>query len=272
MGAAIEREATAVLKDAEQLAKVDTIEELVALLLFTVIALLGIWVLYRLDSAPVWDLSKIDEFTKAVDGDRVLFAGSWNPPHAGHVAILRALAKRHGHVYACVGHNAKKTYLVDAEQRARLVRVVVDADPVLRSRVTVVATAGYVWREAKRLKCAALYRGVRSWRADGFSETILHVLNLVCAAGVPSCLPPRHRRGSVSTQGPARPRPVHQTGGDALPRGRRRARRLLLVRGAAPRRGARTARGPRAARHPRGRQTALRETRRQVRVIICQYT
>ena len=186
MGAAIEREATAVLKDAEQLARVDTIEELVALLIFTFIALLGIWVLYRLDSAPVWDLSKIDEFTKAVDGDRVLFAGSWNPPHAGHVAILRALAKRHGHVYACVGHNAKKTYLVDAEQRAQLVRVVVDADPVLRSRVTVVATAGYVWREAKRLKCAALYRGVRSWRADGFSETVLHVLNLVCVLGVRS--------------------------------------------------------------------------------------
>ena len=191
MGAAIEREATAVLKDAEQLARVDTIEELVALLIFTAIALLAIWVLYRLDSAPVWDLSKIDEFTKAVDGDRVLFAGSWNPPHAGHVAILRALAKRHGHVFACVGHNAKKTYQVDAAQRARLVRVVVDADPVLRSRVTVVATAGYVWREAKRLKCAALYRGVRSWRADGFSETILHVLNLVCAAGVRSfpCAP-----------------------------------------------------------------------------------
>ena len=39
MGAAIEREATAVLKDAEQLAKVDTIEELVALLLFTFITL-----------------------------------------------------------------------------------------------------------------------------------------------------------------------------------------------------------------------------------------
>ena len=186
MGAAIEREATAVLKDAEQLARVDTIEELVALLIFTFIALTAIWVLYRLDSAPVWDLSKIDEFTKAVDGDRVLFAGSWNPPHAGHVAILRALAKRHGHVYACVGHNAKKTYQVDAAQRAMLVRAVVDADPVLRNRVTVVATAGYVWREAKRLKCAALYRGVRSWRADGFSETILHVLNLVCAAGVRS--------------------------------------------------------------------------------------
>ena len=76
MGAAIEREATAVLKDAEQLARVDTIEELVALLLFTCIALLGIWVLYRLDSAPVWELAKVDEFTKAVDGDRVLFAGS----------------------------------------------------------------------------------------------------------------------------------------------------------------------------------------------------
>ena len=60
MGAAIEREATAVLKDAEQLARVDTIEELVALLIFTFIALLGIWILYRLDSAPVWDLSKID--------------------------------------------------------------------------------------------------------------------------------------------------------------------------------------------------------------------
>mmetsp|Transcript_20223 Transcript_20223/g.52607 ORF Transcript_20223/g.52607 Transcript_20223/m.52607 type:complete len:245 (+) Transcript_20223:142-876(+) len=190
MGAAIEREATAVLKDAEQLARVDTIEELVALLVFTVIALLGIWVLYRLDSAPVWELAKIDEFTKAVDGDRVLFAGSWNPPHAGHVAILRALAKRHGHVYACVGHNAKKTYLVDAEERARLVRVVVDADPVLRGRVTVVATAGYVWREAKRLKCAALYRGVRSWRADGFSETILHVLNLVGPLVLGPCIKP----------------------------------------------------------------------------------
>ena len=190
MGAAIEREATAVLKDAEQLAKVDTIEELVALLILTVIALLGIWVLYRLDSAPVWDLSKIDEFTKAWTAIACCSRVRTRRTPATSLFLERP---RTG-TYACVGHNAKKTYLVDAEQRAQLVRVVVDADPVLRNRVTVVTTAGYVWREAKRLKCAALYRGVRSWGADGFSETVLHVLNLVCAAGVRSFPSRRSRR------------------------------------------------------------------------------
>lgn len=179
MGAAIEREASAVLKEAEDLAQVDTPEELVALLLFTCIVLLLIWIAYRLDSAPVWELENIDEFVKQADQHKVLFAGSWNPPHAGHVAILRALAKRHGLVYACVGHNAKKAYTVSAEQRAALVRAVVDADPVLRGRVKVITSTGYVWRDAKRLNCVALYRGIRSWRADGMGENVLHALNLV---------------------------------------------------------------------------------------------
>ena len=168
------------------------------------IALLGIWVLYRLASAPVWELRRS---TSSRRPWTAIACSSRGPEPAARRprAILRALAKRHAR-HACAA-TTRRRRIWWMPSSAHNSCVVVDADPVLRNRVTVITTAGYVWREAKRLKCAALYRGAELGRGR-FSETVLHVLNLVCAAGVPSLsLLSRHRRGSISTQGPARPRP-----------------------------------------------------------------
>ena len=83
----------------------------------------------------------------------MLFAGSWNPPHEGHMDILRALVGRHGKVVAWVGENRAKKYTATAAQRAALVRAVVDADPKLRGKVEVVLaephtywSSDFVWR------------------------------------------------------------------------------------------------------------------------------
>ena len=158
--------------------KVDTVVELVCLILFAAVACLVIWVLFRIDAAPEFPASQLQKAPRS-GGEVVLYAGSWNPPHLGHFEMLRSMAARHTHIYACVGHNRSKTYAVSAERRGDLVRAAVDADPKLKGRVTVVVTSGYIWRVAYAHKCTVLFRGIRSWREDGPSEIWLHVLNLL---------------------------------------------------------------------------------------------
>ncbi|KAH8094984.1 Cytidylyltransferase-like protein [Aureococcus anophagefferens] len=150
--------------------RADTAFELVVLGVLCVLLLLLIFVLYRIDAAVVWNAADMLK-APAAGGPPVLYAGSWNPPHCGHVALLRCMAAQHAKIYACVGHNAAKRYAVPA---ARRWSSSVDADDALRGRVEVVVEAGYVWRAAARRGCRVLYRGVRSWRDDGPAEHVLH--------------------------------------------------------------------------------------------------
>ena len=158
--------------------RADTAFELVVLGVLCLLLLLLIFVLYRIDAAVVWNAADMLK-APAASGPPVLYAGSWNPPHCGHVALLRCMAAQHAKIYACVGHNAAKRYAVPAARRAELIRAAVDADDALRGRVEVVVEAGYVWRAAARRGCRVLYRGVRSWRDDGPAEHFLHALNVL---------------------------------------------------------------------------------------------
>mmetsp|Transcript_17853 Transcript_17853/g.29547 ORF Transcript_17853/g.29547 Transcript_17853/m.29547 type:complete len:120 (-) Transcript_17853:186-545(-) len=54
--------------------------------------------------------------------DTVILAGSFNPPHYGHRAMLQFLAKKHATVICVVGHNKNKTYEVSPDERASLLR------------------------------------------------------------------------------------------------------------------------------------------------------
>ena len=111
--------------------RADTAFELVVLGVLCLLLLLLIFVLYRIDAAVVWNAADMLK-APAASGPPVLYAGSWNPPHCGHVALLRCMAAQHAKIYACVGHNAAKRYAVPAERRAELVRAAVDADDALR--------------------------------------------------------------------------------------------------------------------------------------------
>jgi hypothetical protein len=60
-----------------------------------------------------WHLfTRYQEWPYAVPAARdtrtVLFAGSLNPPHLGHLSIIRHLAASHESVHVVIGHNARK--------------------------------------------------------------------------------------------------------------------------------------------------------------------
>ena len=52
----------------------------------------------------------------------VVFAASYNPPHHGHLRMLEYLSKKYDKVIAVVGFNPNKKYLVSPEERAGLLR------------------------------------------------------------------------------------------------------------------------------------------------------
>ena len=52
----------------------------------------------------------------------VIFAASYNPPHKGHLRMLEYLSQNYDRVIAVVGFNPNKKYLVSPEERANLLR------------------------------------------------------------------------------------------------------------------------------------------------------
>lgn len=110
------------------------------------------------------------------EGDYVIMAGSFNPPHKGHFAMLEYLSKRHAQVICVVGKNPSKKYLVTPEDRAALLKQGLN----FSSNVSVEVVSDYIWRFAKQKypnKSLIFYRGIRSWEKDGREERSLQILN-----------------------------------------------------------------------------------------------
>ena len=132
----------------------------------------------------------------ATEASDVLFAGSFNPLHEGHLDILRELCRAHpppSTVFACIGFNPKKTYAVDVEARQAMLVAACAADEELAGRVQVRVVEQYPWRFALRHGVRFLYRGVRTWAQDGMAETLLAALNLVGPLLLEGTLPPTTR-------------------------------------------------------------------------------
>ena len=52
----------------------------------------------------------------------VMLAGSFNPPHNGHLNMLKTLSKIYGNVYAVVGFNPSKKYDVSPQKRLEIMQ------------------------------------------------------------------------------------------------------------------------------------------------------
>ena len=79
---------------------------------------------------------------------------------------------------------------MSAHARRELIELACEAEPELRGRVRAAVVASYPWRFALRHGVRTMYRGVRSWSADGAAETTLAVLNLVGPFLLEGRLPP----------------------------------------------------------------------------------
>mmetsp|Transcript_53870 Transcript_53870/g.104219 ORF Transcript_53870/g.104219 Transcript_53870/m.104219 type:complete len:218 (+) Transcript_53870:51-704(+) len=122
-----------------------------------------------------------------LSGYAVIFAGSFNPPHAGHAEVISFLAASHKQVHLVIGVNPKKTYPVSGEARKEILEHMVQEAGFQNVRVHV--WGGYVWKLAAQLGAKRLARGVRSWEEDGKPERYLQVQNLLWPVLL-ACLPP----------------------------------------------------------------------------------
>jgi pantetheine-phosphate adenylyltransferase len=103
----------------------------------------------------------------------VVFAGSFHPPHLGHVAMLQYLQQQYERVILVIGNNAKKSYSVSPQKRAAWLRRI--AQPY--SNVHVQVLSGYIWRTVQRQGAQKFVRGIRSWEQDGTEERTLQIQN-----------------------------------------------------------------------------------------------
>lgn len=111
--------------------------------------------------------------------DTVVLAGSFNPPHYGHYAMLKYLSKRHSKVICVVGMNPDKKYDVTPQERANLLRTMFNSNNNndTHNNIEVQVVTGYIWRFAKTRRCKWFYRGIRTWAKDGGEERSLQILN-----------------------------------------------------------------------------------------------
>jgi len=124
----------------------------------------------------------------------VLFAGSFNPMHSGHLVLLARAARRHprSKVFACVAYNPSKAYAVSPQVRCELVASMVAAAG-LAGRVEAVVVPQYPWRFGLGRGVVIMYRGIRTWQKDGTAESLLSALNVVGPLLLAAALPPDTR-------------------------------------------------------------------------------
>ncbi len=85
----------------------------------------ALYLFYQLNHPTIlafpWSSSSSSDRRKRKDKNiKVVFAGSFNPPHNGHLGMVEYLASRYKEVVVVIGVNPNKTYAVTPEQRAEI--------------------------------------------------------------------------------------------------------------------------------------------------------
>ncbi|CAK9012486.1 unnamed protein product [Durusdinium trenchii] len=114
----------------------------------------------------------------------VVFAGSFNPPHHGHMEIIRYLSKAFSEVHIVIGMNPNKIYPVSPETRKQIIEQALPFIGAGNAKVWV--WGDVIFKLAQHVGASALYRGIRSWEEDGKAERYLEVQN-ICWPMISTC-------------------------------------------------------------------------------------
>jgi len=106
----------------------------------------------------------------------VLIAGSFNPPHLGHLQMIQYLSSKYKHVFVVIGCNPNKSYSVSPQTRAEMLREMLSTNNN-NNNVSVEIVSGYIWKFAITKNVQLFIRGIRTWDQDGEEERFLHILN-----------------------------------------------------------------------------------------------
>lgn len=145
---------------------------LIGIPLVTAASLLGGWLLFAAHHVRQPLLAQ-----SSVKGGKAVIAGSYNPPHLGHLEVIRIISQIHDEVHVVIGVNPAKTYAVSPYQRQELLRAMV-RDMHL-SNVKIVVWRGYIWKYAQEINATLMYRGIRTWAKDGLAEKYLELQNVM---------------------------------------------------------------------------------------------
>eukprot|EP00434_Breviolum_minutum_P037610 symbB.v1.2.033355.t1/scaffold4121.1/size44329/6 len=126
----------------------------------------------------------------------VVFAGSFNPPHHGHIEIIRYLSKAFSEVHIVIGMNPNKIYPVSPETRKQIVEQALLSIGAMNAKVWI--WGDVIFKLAKQIGATALYRGIRTWEEDGKAERYLEIQN-ICWPMISSCGMPM---GTYYIEGP----------------------------------------------------------------------
>lgn len=118
-----------------------------------------------------------------------VYAGTFDPPTAGHASIVAAAARLFDHVRVVVAVNPAKRPLFTVDERVGLLRAVLGRLP----NVSVDATDGLVVEYAREIGAGVLVRGVRG-ATDATFETELAAQNRAIAPDVATVLLPADPR------------------------------------------------------------------------------
>ena len=152
----------------------------VGALLFAVVAIsiLIFRVIFPTIITHPWSIPPKDSRQSKLDKRAtVVLAGSFNPPHWGHLVMIRYLADRYGKVICCIGVNPNKQYDITPQSRAEILREMLKTDDGVCKNVTVEVVSGYIWRFARAQNATLFFRGIRTWSVDGHEERNLQILN-----------------------------------------------------------------------------------------------
>jgi len=128
-----------------------------------------LYLLYQLNYPRIltypWNLPSafFQESTTLYDHyTEVVLAGSYNPPHYGHLEMIAYLARRYKKVHVVIGMNPNKVYQVSPHQRAdiieRMVQLKLTEECKLKIKVvgTYVRTYAIKWIASHAIKCCMI--------------------------------------------------------------------------------------------------------------------